>query len=219
MEFEKIFEGVYKIGGKLATKNLVPGSKVYGEELVEYGGVEYRLWNPYRSKLSAAIINNMKSFNIKENDRVLYLGGATGTTSSHISDIIGLGGALFAVEISERNMRQLIEVCSMRKNMVPLLADARDISTYASIVRKCDILYQDVSSKEQASILNANSALLKQGGYAYFAIKSQSIDVSKNPETIFHETLSEVSEKFKIIEKIKIEPFDKMHLFVVLQKR
>ena len=77
---------VFLKGGELATRNLTPGIKVYGEELIKED-VEYRLWNPRRSKLSAAFLNGLEKLDIKNDFKVLYLGASTGTTVSHISDI------------------------------------------------------------------------------------------------------------------------------------
>lgn len=219
MEFKQLFDEVYTINGKLATKSLAGKIKVYGEDHIIYLNKEYRLWNPYRSKLAAAISNRMKSEYIKNNDSVLYLGAATGTTPSHVSDIVGKDGILYCVEISERNMRELLRVCENRKNMLPILADARHIEEYSDVVDKCDIIYQDVSSPEQAHILKENSVFLKKGGYAYFAIKSQSIDIRSKPEKTFKKVLDSLIDVFDIVEEIKIEPYHKLHLFVVLKKR
>ena len=62
--------------------------------------MEYRLWNPYRSKLSAAIINGLKGMRIAKGSHVLYLGAATGTTVSHVSDIVSDSGRVYAIELS-----------------------------------------------------------------------------------------------------------------------
>ncbi len=204
--------------GKLATENRDRGNRVYGETLVNYEGSEYRLWNPYRSKLAAAIINGLKEFKFTHTSNVLYLGAATGTTSSHVSDIASKG-RVFCVELSERNMRELVRVCERRGNMFPILSDANNIENYSKDVGQCDIIYQDVSAKDQAGILNKNSSMLKSGGYAYFIIKSQSIDISKKPEKVFDEALNEVSANFKVVEKVKLEPFDDLHMFAVLMKK
>jgi len=85
---------------KLATENLVPGNQVYREKLVTKKGIEYRLWDPFRSKLAAVIMNGLEDFPFKENSSVLYLGVSTGTTVSHISDIVGPKGMIFGVEHS-----------------------------------------------------------------------------------------------------------------------
>ena len=185
MRFDRIFDGVYRVGGKLATRNLKPGRKVYGEELVKHKEEEYRMWNPYRSKLAAALINGLENMEIKAGSKVLYLGAATGTTASHVSDIIGRAGMLFGVEISERNMRDFVKLCESRDNMLPILADASHPETYAESVGKCDVIYQDVAVKGQAEMMLKNSPMLKSGGYAYFVIKSQSVDVSKDPAEVF----------------------------------
>ena len=82
-------QGVYKFKNKLFTENLKSskGLKVYNEKLVKFKENEYRSWNPHRSKLAAAILNGL-SIKIKPDSNVLYLGAATGTTVSHISDIL-----------------------------------------------------------------------------------------------------------------------------------
>ncbi len=218
MQIENLFDGVYKLDGKLCTEGLVPGKKVYREEHKEFKGKEYRMWNPYRSKLAAAILNGLKNEHIRKSDIVLYLGAATGTTTSHVSDIIGKDGILYCVELAERNMRDLLTVCESRTNMLPILADARYTERYDSMVKQCDIIYQDVSSPEQVGILISNSRFLKKNGYAYFAIKSQSINIKKSPEHTFRKALDELSHVFEVVEEVKIEPYHKLHLFAVLRK-
>ncbi|MGC8628764.1 MAG: fibrillarin-like rRNA/tRNA 2'-O-methyltransferase [Candidatus Micrarchaeia archaeon] len=219
MEAKQLFDGVFKIEGKLATRNLVPGNRVYGEELININGVEYRTWNPYRSKLAAAILKGLKELRIRPGSTVLYLGAATGTTCSHVSDIIGKEGLVYCVEISERSMRDLVLVCDKRQNMLPILQDAMNIEAYAKEVGKVDVIYQDVSSRMQAEILLRNASLLKQGGYAYVAIKSQSISSSKNPKEVFSEFLGKIKRSFETVESIDISPYSLLHLFAVLRKR
>ncbi len=218
MQVKPLFPGVYSINGKLATKNLVKGRKVYDEELFRVDGAEYRSWTPYRSKLSAAVMHGLKGFWIEEGSSVLYLGASTGTTASHVSDIVGKKGRVYCVEISERSMRDLIQICETRSNMLPILGDAHDVALYSGIVGRCDAIYQDVSAKEQAEILKKNSMFLKKGGHAYFVIKSQSIDISKNPSEVFKVELSKLGGIFELVEKFSLEPYDNAHLFAVLKK-
>lgn len=219
MALTKLFEGVFKIDGKLATRNLAPRTRVYGEELKIVDGTEYRLWNPYRSKLAAAALNGMKTMAITPGSEILYLGAANGTTCSHVSDIVGRDGSVYCVELSKRSMRDLLNVCETRENMLPIFADARNTEEYSEDVGITDVIYQDVSAQEQADILLKNGAMLASNGIAYVAIKSQSIDVSKDPKLVFSEFIESVSKEFKALEQIRLEPFDKMHLFVVFQKK
>ncbi len=218
MNVTEIFEGVYKIEGKLATKNLAPGTKVYDEELKKINNIEYRLWNPYRSKLAAAIINGLSALDIKTNSSVLYLGASTGTTASHVSDIVWEHGNVYCIEISKRSMRDLLSVCEKRQNMLPVFEDARNYANYSDDIGTVDVIYQDVAAPDQDKILLLNSSMLKSGGSAYVAIKSQSINISKDPKIVFEEFIQSISKTFKVVQRIKIEPFDKMHLFLHLKK-
>ncbi|MDE1870948.1 MAG: fibrillarin-like rRNA/tRNA 2'-O-methyltransferase [Candidatus Micrarchaeota archaeon] len=218
MQVRELFSGIYMIDNRLATANLARGKKTYGEDLITENRTEYRSWNPYRSKLSAAILNGIKNVKIERGSSVLYLGAATGTTVSHVSDIVGAYGRVYAVELSERNVRNLIALCESRRNIIPILSDARYIEGYSGSVDLCDVIYQDISARRQAEILLANSSMLKRGGYAYFVIKSQSIDISKSPKDVYRNELALLKEGFELVEQVSLEPYDSMHLFVVLRK-
>ncbi|MGI0100867.1 MAG: fibrillarin-like rRNA/tRNA 2'-O-methyltransferase [Candidatus Micrarchaeaceae archaeon] len=215
---KKLFDGVYMLDNRLCTLNIARGRKVYNEELIMHDGGEYRSWTPFRSKLSAAILNGLKNMNISGGSSVLYLGAATGTTVSHISDIVGSSGRVYAVELSERNVRNLIDVCESRKNVLPILSDARRTDSYEDEVEQCDIIYQDISARNQAEILLTNSRFLKRGGYAYFIIKSQSIDISRKPKDIYKAELDMLKDDYETMESISLEPYDSLHLFTVLKK-
>lgn len=215
------FEGVFKIGERIFTVNLTPGLKVYGEELVKADSTEYREWVPFRSKLCAAIKKGIKHFPFKKGSKILYLGAGSGTTISHISDIIGEEGIIYAVEISERPLRDLVSLAEVRKNIVPILADARLVETYKDIIpERVDIVYEDVADPDQIKILVKNcDEFLKPEGHAMIAIKSQSIDVTKHPRQVYKECLEELGRKFEVLDKVELDPFEKHHLFVVLKKK
>ncbi|MCW1296886.1 MAG: fibrillarin-like rRNA/tRNA 2'-O-methyltransferase [Candidatus Parvarchaeota archaeon] len=221
VEKDKRFDGVYWVkNGKrrLATKNLVKGYSVYGEFLFNINNEEYREWIPKRSKLAAYILKGASEMPIKEGDCVLYLGAASGTTASHISDIVGSNGKIYCVDVSPRIVRELVFVCSKKKNMFPILADASKPESYVGIVPKCDIVYQDIAQPNQAEILIKNCEMfLKKNGYALFAVKSRSIDVTANPSKIFGEVEKILSEKFKILDKRRLDPFENDHMMFLLR--
>jgi len=185
------FYGVFKVNGKLATINLVPGEKVYGEELVKKENIEYRIWDFWRSKPAAAIKNGLKFLPVEKRTDILYLGISNGTTSSHFSDIIGKEGLIYGVEISERPFRELLPTAEKRGNIIPILANAKKPEDYESIVLgKVGLVYEDVASNDQTQILIRNCGkFLKQKGYAMIAIKSQSIDVTRPPKEVYKECL------------------------------
>ena len=209
--------GVYEDQRRFYTKALVKG-QVYGERQIKKEGVLYRNWDPFRSKLAAALKNGMTTFPFSKKTVVLYLGASTGTTVSHLSDIC-TEGEIYAVELSHHVGQRLIKLAEKRENVIPIIADAHKPEEYKE-VGEVDIVYQDVAQPDQAEILIKNADLfLKKEGIAMIAIKSQSIDVTKKPEDVFIETIKKVEKKFEVKEKIMLEPFDKEHLFVVLQKK
>ncbi len=212
-------KGVYKLNGAIATRSLAPGTKVYNEKLVKSKEGELRIWNPYRSKLSAAIKKGLKHFPFRENSKVLYLGASTGTTVSHVSDIVGKNGEIYAVEIAATAMKNLLKLTDKRENIIPIHGDARKPQEYEE-VGGVEIIYQDVAQPDQDDILVKNAKMfLKKGGTAMIAIKSQSIDVTLEPKKVFEKVLANLEKHFNVLEKIKLEPYDKDHLFVVLEFR
>ncbi len=216
---KQLFDGVFLSGRDLITVNLVVGRRVYGEKLIKLSGSEFRVWNPYRSKLAAAIKKGLKNFPFHKGAKVLYLGASTGTTVSHLSDIVGTEGVVYAVESSPHVMKNFVQNCEPRENVVPILADANKPDEYNEIC-EVDVVYEDIAQPNQDEILIKNAErFLKYGSIAMVAIKSQSIDVTKKPEEIFKQFLQNIEPYFNILEKINIEPFDKDHLFVVLEKR
>ncbi|ASJ15700.1 fibrillin [Thermococcus chitonophagus] len=218
------FPGVYIVidddgSEKIATKNLVPGQRVYGERVIKWEGEEYRIWNPHRSKLGAAIMNGLKNFPIKPGKTVLYLGIASGTTASHVSDIIGWEGKIYGIEFSPRVLRELVPIVEERRNIVPILGDATKPEEYRALVTKVDVIFEDVAQPTQAKILIDNAeAYLKRGGYGMIAVKSRSIDVTKEPEQVFREVERELGEYFEVIERLNLEPYEKDHALFVVRK-
>src|SRR6188472_2515706 len=199
---------------QIATLNLIKGNNVYGEKLVKYNGDEYRIWDPFRSKLAGALKKGLKNLPIMNGTKVLYLGASTGTTVSHVSDIIGFNGIVFAVEPAIRVARELIEnVASKRRNVVPIIEDARKPQSYISVFGKVDVLYCDIAQPDQTDIAIGNChAYLKRKGAILIIIKSRSIDVTMEPKAVIaHEAKKLESQGFHIDQIIKLDPFDKDH--------
>jgi len=219
MKIKEKFEGVFIINKKLATVNLVAGKRVYGEELFTIDKKEYRIWDYFRSKPAAAIKKGLKEFPLKKGMKVLYLGIASGTTASHFSDIIGREGIIYGVDVAERVLREIIPVAEKRGNIIPILADARKPEDYeGQVLEKVDLVYEDVADPDQIEIMIRNSQkFLKPDGFAMIAIKSQSIDVTKNPKEVYAECLKELEKHFETVDKIELDPYEKFHLFVVMK--
>ena len=202
---------------KLATQNFVPGNQVYNEMLVQYNGVECRIWNPFRSKLAAAIMNGLDDFPFTQKSDVLYLGVSTGTTISHISDIVGQGGTIFGIEHASRVARDFLDrVASHRKNIVPIIQDARKPEEFFSVYKKVDIVYVDIAQPDQTEIAIENCRLyLKSGGYLFLVIKTRSIDVVKDPKRVIKDEIKKLDMLFEIKQTIDLHPYDKDHAMVI----
>jgi fibrillarin-like pre-rRNA processing protein len=219
-QFAAIYDVTLEDGARrLATRNLAPGRSVYGERLIRFQSVEYRLWDAFRSKLAAAILKGVKTVPVEPNHLVLYLGAASGTTASHVSDIVGEKGHVYCVEFASRSIRDLVDnVCTYRMNMSPILEDARFPQKYAMFIRgKVDDIYCDIAQPEQAKVLADNAAqFLKRAGWVMFAVKSQSIDVTKEPSEVYKSEVKVLENRgFKIEEVVHLEPYDKAHAMIV----
>ena len=206
------------VNGKvhIATMNLLKGITLYGEKLISRNGSEYRTWDPFRSKLAAAYINGLEFdfFNVKN---ILYLGASTGTTVSHLSDIIGYSGKVFAVESSTRVARELISnVSSKRTNVIPIIEDARKPRSYFSIYDKMDLVYCDIAQPDQTTIAIENCKIyLKEGMPMLLVIKTRSIDVTMSPKNVISQEIKKLeSHSFEIKQKIDLAPFDKDHAMI-----
>lgn len=199
---------------RICTENLSKGVDVYGERLIKVKGVEYRVWDPFRSKLAVAIIKGLKYLPIKYGIKVLYLGASTGTTASHVSDIVGSGGLVFCVESASRVARELIaRVATYRSNIIPIIEDARKPNAYFSVTGKVDVVYCDIAQPDQTEIAMTNCKMyLKKGGYLVLVIKTRSIDVTKEPKYVVDNEVARLrTNGFDVEEVINLQPFDKDH--------
>lgn len=227
-------EGIFIARGRedaLVTLNSRPGVSVYGEKRIaidappdEHGTVmkvEYRVWNPFRSKLAAAVLGGVDNIWIKPTSKVLYLGAAAGTSVSHVSDIIGPEGLLYAVEFSHRPGRDLLLVAKGRTNVVPIIEDARHPLKYRMLIGMVDVIFADVAQPDQARIVALNAHhFLKNGGHAVMAIKASCIDSTAAPEAVFRREVTKLQEEnFRPLEQITLEPYERDHAVVIAQYR
>uniref|UniRef100_K1QG65 rRNA 2'-O-methyltransferase fibrillarin n=1 Tax=Magallana gigas TaxID=29159 RepID=K1QG65_MAGGI len=217
-------EGVFIARGKedaLVTLNMVPGETVYGEKkiVVEEGEkkTEYRAWNPFRSKLAAAILGGVDKIYMKPGSKVLYLGAASGTTVSHVSDIVGPDGLVYAVEFSHRSGRDLINVAKKRTNIIPIIEDARHPHKYRMLVGMVDTIFADVAQPDQARIVAINAHhFLKNNGHIVISIKANCVDSTAEPEAVFAGEINKLKgEKIKPQEQLTLEPYERDHAVVV----
>ncbi|RKO84693.1 Fibrillarin-domain-containing protein [Blyttiomyces helicus] len=218
-------EGVFIARGKedmLCTKNLVPGESVYGEKRISIDNAdgtktEYRVWNPFRSKIAAGILGGVDHIHIAPGKKVLYLGAASGTSVSHVADVVGPTGLVYAVEFSHRSGRDLINMAKKRTNVIPIIEDARHPHKYRMLVGMVDVIFADVAQPDQARIITMNAhQFLKAGGHIVISIKANCIDSTVDAATVFAREVNKLKEeKVKPQEQLTLEPYERDHALVV----
>jgi rRNA 2'-O-methyltransferase fibrillarin len=217
--------GVFIARGKedmLVTKNLVPGESVYGEKRISVDNAdgtktEYRVWNPFRSKLAAGILGGLDHIHIAPGKKVLYLGAASGTSVSHVADLVGPEGLVYAVEFSHRSGRDLINMAKKRTNVIPIIEDARHPNKYRMLIGMVDVIFADVAQPDQARIVALNAHMfLKTGGHVVISVKANCIDSTVDAATVFAKEVKKMQEeKIKPQEQLTLEPYERDHAIVV----
>jgi len=193
---------------RLATR----GPPAYGEPT----DGAWRAWDPSRSKLGAAIEKGLDT-GLAAGETVLYLGAASGTTVSHVADV---AGPTYAVEFAPRPAADLLDVAAERERLFPLLKDAREPETYAHVVEAdCDLLVQDVATRDQAAVARRNAAFLADDGRLFLAVKARSEDVTADPEAVFERVVDDLAERYEVLARERLEPYHDDHLAVVARPR
>ena len=153
---------------------------------------------------------------MKPGSKVLYLGGASGTTCSHVSDLVGPTGAVYAVEFSKRVGRDLVNMSKKRTNVIPIIEDARHPQKYRMLVPMVDVIFADVAQPDQARILGLNAAMfVKNRGHFVISIKASCIDSTLAPEIVYTNEVAKLrEEKFRPCEQMTLEPYERDHVIV-----
>ncbi|RYP34512.1 hypothetical protein DL767_004224 [Monosporascus sp. MG133] len=207
-------EGVFVSRGKedhLLTRSIAPGIEVYGEKRVSVDSttkdadgapvttkVEYRVWNPFRSKLAAGIIGGIDNIYMKPGSKARNV---------------------YAVEFSHRSGRDLVNMAQNRTNVIPIVDDARHPLRYRMLVPMVDCIFADVAQPDQARIVALNAHMfLKVGGGVVISIKANCIDSTAAPEAVFAQEVQKLkAERIKPQEQLTLEPYERDHALVVGQ--
>ena len=158
----------------------------------------------------------MDNIFIGPGSKVLYLGAASGTSVSHVSDLVGPTGIVYAVEFSHRSGRDLINMAKTRPNIIPVIEDARHPLKYRMLVGMVDTIFADVAQPDQARIVTLNASyFLKNGGAVVISIKANCIDSTVAAELVFAKERENLkAEGIKLKAQITLEPFERDHAIV-----
>ncbi|CAN1173115.1 rRNA 2'-O-methyltransferase fibrillarin 1 [Linum perenne] len=215
------FEGIFIVKGKnndaICTQNLVPGEAVYGEELISVKNkdgieAEYRIWNPIRSKLAAAIQCGVENIWVKPGSRVLYMGDICGTTVSHLSDLVGPDGLVYAVGESD----VVVNMSEKRSNVIPIYADYFVSVTYRMFVSMVDVLCAVIDDNQEVCALVMNTLhYLRTGGHFLFSTKASYVFINSENEIAFKDIDPREQKEYKVHEKIELDQLHKDRVMTV----
>ena len=216
------WDGVHRDGRELFTANHgPPGDRVYGERIRVVDGVEYRQWDPFRSKLAALLARGTREADAWRDARsVLYLGGAHGTTVSHLSDLRPQA-RIYVIEKSPTAFAPLLSLAQRRSNVYPILADAQLPERYAADVGPVDFLYQDVAQRNQAAIFVENAAVaLRPTGRGLLMLKVRSVTQTRPAAAIVRDARRTLEEgNLEVRSETDLAPFSRDHVGLGVRPR
>ena len=214
---DTIFWITVKNKKKLATLNNASVNEVYNEKLIKMNGKQYNLWNPYTSKLAAAIVNGMEIFPILKKTKVLYLNGTIEKTLSHISDIIGVNGKIFILsDINENSKNFLENVMNDRTNVFTITRDNGDPVKFSSKTEMVNVVYVDITQHNETEVAIQNcKRYLRDGGFLMLVVPTKKIDFVNKPNGQNIEEIQKLQSSFEIIQQINLTDFFKEHSMII----
>lgn len=189
---------------------------VYGERWTAHLGRAFRSFEPARSKLAAGLARGWDGPLPAPGERWLYLGAATGTTASHVADLVGPEGRVYAVEKSVRPFARLLAVAERWPNLLPALGDARAPERYGDLVPIVDAIYADLAQPDQVELVVANARyfLRERPGTIVVALKTSSMGRSVNASAHLRQAEALLAEKVELAPSVRLDPFYRSHYLV-----
>ena len=235
MKEARIFQ--IQIGNEeqLATKNIVKGTKTRKEKIVIVNNEEFLEWNPYKSKLAAAIRNGLQILPIIKNSKVVCINLPEESTILHISNIVGSGGSVFVIDVNKNKKSFLNKLVNTHKNIIPIYDTVDELSFSSSITGKVDALYVDIPESEQIEqIVEKYGSLLKNEGFLMLVAKKDGDAILENDIVGWmaeqraglnkiREMTAKLKSQFEIIQEINLgvnyetEPYHRLHAFILAQ--
>ena len=202
---------------KLATLSNVSTNQDYKENLVEMNGKQHSIWNPYMSKLAAAIINGMEIFPILKKTKILYLDPTSEKTIKHISDIVGINGKIFVVRNIMKNSKNFLEqIAKNRSNIFTIIPDKTNPARLTGMTEMVDVIYIDIAEHNQTEIAIQNCKNhLRIGGFLMLIVPTKNIDFTNNPSKKNQEERKKLQTSFDIIQEINLTDFFKEYSIVI----
>ena len=201
---------------ELWTETEAAPPSVYGERWTERDGRTLRAFDPTRSKLAAGLVRGWEGPLPEPGERWLYLGAASGTTASHVADLVGPEGAVYALERSLRPFARLLALAERWPSLLPVLADARNLVSYLALVPPVDGLYADVAQPDQIEIVLANAREFLTGPNAavVVALKTASMGRDAPASGHLHRAEASLHDPLDLDPAVRLDPFHRGHFLI-----
>ncbi|XP_074345625.1 putative rRNA 2'-O-methyltransferase fibrillarin 3 [Apium graveolens] len=103
--------------------------------------IEYRVWDPLRSKLAPAIHFGVTNIWIKPGSHVLYMGNVCGLAVSDLSDLVGLDGLVYVVGFSDDDVA---DMAGRRPNVLTINMKGYCHVHYRMLVGMVDVIFAEI---------------------------------------------------------------------------
>ena len=173
---------------------------------------QYRNWNPFYSKLAAALFNGLEIFPFKFDSKIFYSDISSTTTLNHLLDIIDSKGT---IHLQKNNIAKIKNL----KNVV--IVDQEKNYTLSSNDPKesFDVIYLDIITNEnlRTQILN-HEKTLKNSGFLIIILNK----IIKINEPSFRDQINNIiinsNSSLKLTQEINLSNFFKKSMMIIMQK-
>ena len=167
----------------------------------------YHIWDPYSSKLAAAIFNGLEIFPFINNSKILYVTDFPNYTSIHLSNLVGTDGIIFLNEEKKSSNSSINKSISQLKNLKII-----DNMESFNILQELDVILIDVNFNFSKEFFATITNFLKKNAFIFLIQKTELVNEKDN---ILRE---EFFTKYDIIQKINLTDFFKDLTMIIAKK-
>ena len=193
-----------KSGGRKKLFTVIPKS--------ENQANQYRNWNPFYSKLAAALFNGLEIFPFKSDSKIFYSGSSSTTTLNHLLDIVDSKGIIYLQKNNSTKIKNL-------KNVVIVDQEKNGTLSSNGLKESFDVIYLDIITNEnlRTQILN-HEKTLKNSGFLIIILNK----IIKINEPSFRDQINNIiinsNSSLKLIQEINLSNFFKKSMMIIMQK-
>ena len=168
-------------------------------------------WNPYTSKLAAALFSGMEIFPIKLASKIFYFDDYSTITLEHISNIINNEGIVYFLKNIEN--KQILNFT----NVKIINCDIDNHDYFIELQEEIDVAYLDLSTDEKLnSIIKNCKIILKQNGFLVLVLNDK-YSISDDFIVQIQNTIINLKASFELIQEINLSYFFKNSFMIVMK--